>query len=968
MKLREGKLLRVGRFAVVGGLIATTLVMSRTTATAQSGIDGEIRVNVTASFRDFGVLKTGSNLGFQVPPGNLPASVPLGAQLIARTAQATKFLRFPASLSGQLWGWASCEADPTGVTPYPNALKCFDDDHIDVRYRRNLTTGPLVKVAEFIKFAKAAGSTEQIITLNTNATSRENGALAAYINGSVGNTTLIGVDQRGADWKTVGFWAQKRVDAGIVDPLGAKYWEFGNETFGGGIDGVGTGCTSGWEKVWTCDPVEYINGKGTGATKRNGFLENRTLLKSLFPDIKMGAPAVETKNERSTPWSGPLIAAGGSSLDFLEVHPYFTYVTPLNTAAGNAEILAYPQSHWSRVDNEFSLLESAAGITNKIPIIISEYALTPGPDQEPANRINQVMNAMLIGDSIGQMGLNSRYLGSNQFTLYQDLHNGNEYGLMGTVGTNYQDAYRRPTYYAMALWQKFGDKITNVSSTFNSASIISAYGGLKGAKTMVYVVNKTNSDKLIKVTVDGVQQVSSAYADVLQGTTINDDFPTFNGAVAPATNLAGTGTTTANNTGDNTVTRVFPAASITLLELTTTGTAVVTSSTSTTTTTVVGCGSGSFTGGSFAACNGDRFNALTPNRILDSRSGIGTNVHQIGAGETVQLQVTGNGGVPAGATAAVMNVTVTGASGDGYVIAYPCDQPKPDASNLNFISGQTIPNLISVRLSAAGKACLFASAPAHLIGDVAGYYATSGQLYTGLAPTRLLDTRSGLGTTSAHLLNPGEIVSLQVSGRGGVAAGASSAVLNITVTQTGGSGWITVYPCGSIPDASNLNYVQNLTIANLVYARLDANGRACLFTTTPTQLIADVAGYFSTNGIAFHPLQPSRILDTRTGVGTNGATTRVGAGSVIVVNVRGAGGTSSAATSAVLNVTVTSATGAGYLTIYPCDTVRPDSSNLNFSANQDIANLVNAQLSATGQTCIFSSADTHVVADVNGYF
>ena len=78
--------------------------------------------------------------------------------------------------------------------------------------------------------------------------------------------------------------------------------------------------------------------------------------------------------------------------------------------------------------------------------------------------------------------------------------------------------------------------------------------------------------------------------------------------------------------------------------------------------------------------------------------------------------------MPAGTSSAVLNVTVTGPAGPGFLTAYPCGQPTPNASNLNFVGGQTVANAVVAKLSTDGKVCLFTSAATHLIADVAGYF------------------------------------------------------------------------------------------------------------------------------------------------------------------------------------------------------------------------------------------------------
>jgi hypothetical protein len=78
--------------------------------------------------------------------------------------------------------------------------------------------------------------------------------------------------------------------------------------------------------------------------------------------------------------------------------------------------------------------------------------------------------------------------------------------------------------------------------------------------------------------------------------------------------------------------------------------------------------------------------------------------------------------VPNDATAAVLNVTVTGALGDGYVTVYPCGATRPTTSNLNYSAGQTIPNAVIAKVGIGGKVCLYANSGTHLLADVNGYF------------------------------------------------------------------------------------------------------------------------------------------------------------------------------------------------------------------------------------------------------
>ncbi len=177
-----------------------------------------------------------------------------------------------------------------------------------------------------------------------------------------------------------------------------------------------------------------------------------------------------------------------------------------------------------------------------------------------------------------------------------------------------------------------------------------------------------------------------------------------------------------------------------------------------------------------------------------------------------------------------------------FLIWYRYDQPRPDASNLNFISGLTIANLVFARLDPLGRTCLFTTAPVDVIADTAGFFANAGVLHTPLVPARILDSRSGIGITKAKI-EAGQTAVVQVSGFGGVGTGASAAVRNVTVTNRETGGYLTIYPCNaSRPDASSLNFDPGATVPNLAVAGLDASGKTCIYSTARTDLLVDVGG------------------------------------------------------------------------------------------------------------------------------
>jgi hypothetical protein len=252
--------------------------------------------------------------------------------------------------------------------------------------------------------------------------------------------------------------------------------------------------------------------------------------------------------------------------------------------------------------------------------------------------------------------------------------------------------------------------------------------------------------------------------------------------------------------------------------------------------------------GTFEFAGGQPASAITPERILDTRNGIGVPSALLNpAGSTVQLQVTGRGGVPAsGVTAATFNVTAVQPLAPGFVTVWPCDSPRPETSNLNHGTGGAVPNLVTVKLAANGTVCLYSSAPTHLLADVGAWFgpgASSGLVE--LTPDRLLDTRNGIGAPKGEVA-AGGTVTLQVTGRGGVRVDATAVVLNVTATGTGAAGFATVWPCDAArPTVSNLNFAAADTVPNSVAVRLSPAGTVCLFTDARTHLIADVAGFFT---------------------------------------------------------------------------------------------------------------------------
>ncbi|MGX1471378.1 UNVERIFIED_CONTAM: hypothetical protein RKD50_000186 [Streptomyces canus] len=248
-----------------------------------------------------------------------------------------------------------------------------------------------------------------------------------------------------------------------------------------------------------------------------------------------------------------------------------------------------------------------------------------------------------------------------------------------------------------------------------------------------------------------------------------------------------------------------------------------------------------------AGSTGSALTPLAPTRFLDTRNGTGAPKQRVGAGGVVKLKVAGVHGVPtSGVTAVAMNVTAVKPSTSGYVTVYPDGKPVPAVSNLNFTTGETIPNLVIVPVIDGTVDLRNASGTVDLVADVTGWFSSAGSTFTSSGPVRLLDTRSGLGARIGTV-GPGGVVSLQVGGVDGVpSSGVTAVVLNVTVTGPTAGSYLTVYPHGRpLPAVSNLNFTTGETISNLVVVPV-VDGRVTFANHAgDVHVVADLNGYFS---------------------------------------------------------------------------------------------------------------------------
>ncbi len=414
-------------------------------------------------------------------------------------------------------------------------------------------------------------------------------------------------------------------------------------------------------------------------------------------------------------------------------------------------------------------------------------------------------------------------------------------------------------------------------------------------------------------------------------------------------------------------------------------------------------------------------NPIAPKRILDTRFGTGAPTGPIGPNATLNVDVTDTfgSGVPAtGVAAVILNVTATGPSQGGWLTLFPAGATLPAASNLNFTAGQTVPNLVVVKVGTGGNVSINntgtptnpqpAAGPVHVIADVVGWYSDGSTLsgtapaseFVGVAPVRVLDTRIGTGAPTGPIAPNGTLALDVGTVLPAECVGATTAVLNVTATAPTQGGWLTVFPAdATLPNTSNLNFGPGQTVPNLVTVKLGAgggnSGKVNIENTDvpsgphpasgTVHAIADLTGCYKppTPGAGYATtFAPVRILDTRFGTGVvGGSHNPVSPNGAITVDPQVASPSLPPVgqySGVIVNVTATGPTQDGWLTVYPSGGALPNASNLNFTAGQTVPNLVKIKVGADGKFTIENtdvptlphpaSGTVHVIVDIVGYY
>jgi hypothetical protein len=329
---------------------------------------------------------------------------------------------------------------------------------------------------------------------------------------------------------------------------------------------------------------------------------------------------------------------------------------------------------------------------------------------------------------------------------------------------------------------------------------------------------------------------------------------------------------------------------------------------------------------------------------------------------TIQVPARGICGVPANATSLALTLTVDRPDAAGYLTAWPADQARPNASNVNFGGSQIRANSSITRLDSSGNFRVFTSVRSQVVIDVVGAFVPASSSAAGRfvtrPSTRVFDSRPGA--------KPGAGASITLPLPSGVPADSVALALNVTVTESSAPGFVTEFPAGRpMPTSSILNVDQpNQTRAASGIFPVSASGVA-LYLSGGGHIVVDLLGYFTgpsagagTSGL-FTAYDPTRLLDTRnTSPLGNGVPLYPGGGLELAASQGGA-----------IAYNVTSVDGnAGFVAAFPAGTPRPPTSTVNSVGGGDVvANFAITQVSNRGLG-FYSGSQTHLIADLQGWF
>jgi len=375
------------------------------------------------------------------------------------------------------------------------------------------------------------------------------------------------------------------------------------------------------------------------------------------------------------------------------------------------------------------------------------------------------------------------------------------------------------------------------------------------------------------------------------------------------------------------------------------------------------------------------FVPVTPCRVADTRANNGAFGQPFMAGNTTRIfpVASSSCGIPSGAQAYALNITVVPHQPLFYLTLWPTGQPQPVVSTLNSPDGRIVANAAIVPAGTNGSISVYVTDPTDVIIDINGYFMAAGgaaglSFYT-LTPCRVVDTRGPNGQFGGPILT-GNVPRFFTIPQGpcAIPSTAQAYSFNATVVPPGPLLYLTLWPGDQPqPTVSTLNAPTGAVVANAAIVPGAARaGEVDAYVSDASHLILDINGYFApsagSSALQFNTVAPCRIADTRNAAGPFGGPLMSG-GSIRTFTIpQSPCGLPAGAQAYSLNMTVVPRHALSYLTTWPAGQNMPVVSTLNSGDGRIVANAAIVPAGTNGAINVFVTDDTDVIIDVNGYF
>ena len=255
--------------------------------------------------------------------------------------------------------------------------------------------------------------------------------------------------------------------------------------------------------------------------------------------------------------------------------------------------------------------------------------------------------------------------------------------------------------------------------------------------------------------------------------------------------------------------------------------------------------------------------------------------------------------------------------------------------------------------------------------------ATAGLAFYPVTPCRIADTRTGQGFTGQFgppSMTAGQTRSFTIPASScNIPSTAQAYSLNVTVVPAATLGYLTIWPTGETqPYVSTLNSLNGAILANAAIVPAGTAGAVSVYVTDATDLIIDINGYFApaagSSALAFYPVTPCRVADTRNPNGAFGGPSLPAGGTRSFTVPSSSCNIPTTAQAYSLNMTVVPPGPLTYLTTWPTGQTQPYVSTLNALQGQIAANAAIVPAGAGGAISVYVSNASNVIVDINGYF